>query len=811
MARLILRYPNNLIKEVDFEQSRYRIGSATDNDLVLDGEEVAPHQAEIEIRDGAYTLTDRSEDNSTTVNGKTFETISITYGDRIAFGPINGLFYPPQKRRSMGERGKMLVYMIAGGGALVVIIAVILVLINRQISSSVLQSRGGAAIEEIETQPGPREEFPVSEGFEDTPEDVGPRGGTGDMRADGRGGGGFAPRLFGGGKVALPEPAAEQIETRTAVAVPRGLRRLFFRKIPIVVTGSESLPIEIGPGEFEPEDSLEEFESLQTLEPVTEDLGDAETFLEDFELEGFDEEPADTGFLSGLLSPFRRMFGGLFGEVELPDIEELVDFGEAIEEAEEATAVTETSETVLSAGPMEGPGRTASAPSRSFAEIPVYTDEELKQIRTGTPPTIPSLSSTATIQCEAIWSFLGPPEEEAHLVRSGMIGRINEDRYWDVVFGTSTNEIVAVDGQLGTELFRQDLEKPFFEPIVHDFNGDGDEDILVVYEHGEIAAYAYNDQNPGALEPIWRYMGNVRITGLPVLLDIDADRNHDLVFATLEMDIIAVSGTTGFELWRFFDAETEILHSPVGLPVNNDRVMDVVFSTRKGFLYAIDGSNGWGLWKRALPGRLTGPPVVADLSGDGHGDIVTLTRDGSLTAFSRDGKQLSTWDLEGSFSVSPSIGDINGDRVNEIVLVDNGGVLRVIEGATRREIWTAPSPEGPLTGRIVLADLDEDRAMEIVLPSLSGALLVLDGSSGETLAVYNTGGRIWATPIVYDLNRDRIKEIVVGTEAGELFAIRVMGSTRGVLSLRRSGWKSVHHDVRNSGHASSQFLLFPWM
>jgi predicted component of type VI protein secretion system len=104
MTRIILRYPNNVIKEVDFEQPSLRIGSASDNDLVVENEDVEEHQAEIETRDGAFTLKDLSENKSTTVNGKTFETIGISYGDRIAFGPVVGLFYPPQKKQ-IGERG----------------------------------------------------------------------------------------------------------------------------------------------------------------------------------------------------------------------------------------------------------------------------------------------------------------------------------------------------------------------------------------------------------------------------------------------------------------------------------------------------------------------------------------------------------------------------------------------------------------------------------------------------------------------------------------------------------------------------------
>jgi hypothetical protein len=114
----------------------------------------------------------------------------------------------------------------------------------------------------------------------------------------------------------------------------------------------------------------------------------------------------------------------------------------------------------------------------------------------------------------------------------------------------------------------------------------------------------------------------------------------------------------------------------------------------------------------------------------------------------------------------------------------------------------------------VLVDLDDDGRMEVVLPSLSGGLMVLNGVDGEMRALYNCGGRIWATPIVCDANRDRVKEILIGTEAGELFALQVTDSGAGFFRIRRSTWTAVHHDMQNTGHGRYRFSIFsiiPWM
>jgi outer membrane protein assembly factor BamB len=403
-----------------------------------------------------------------------------------------------------------------------------------------------------------------------------------------------------------------------------------------------------------------------------------------------------------------------------------------------------------------------------------------------------------------LWSYPETTQSQTPILRSGTVGRMNNDRYIDVVFGTGTNELVAVDALNGTEIFRRELESSFLEPVVSDVTGDGNGDLVVIFENGQIHTYTES------LESIWRYQGGGRIVALPVFTDVNGDRIDDLVFGTLEMDVIALDGSTGFELWRFFDAESEIVTSPVSLHLNDDRIGDVVFSTRKGTLYGLDGENGWGLWRKSLTGRLAGPPSIADLNDDGERDIVVLTRDGTLAAYGRDGRVLFSWQTDGSYAVPPTVGDIEGDGRNDIILADTEGQVRVLEGHTRREKWSTNPQEGPIAGRIVLVDLEGDGVMEIVLPCLSGALLVLAGESGEVRALFNGGGRIWATPVVRDLNRDRIKEILIGTEAGQLFAVQVADSRRGWLSFRKSSWVAVNHDIQNTGYGQSRLLFLPW-
>jgi hypothetical protein len=249
--------------------------------------------------------------------------------------------------------------------------------------------------------------------------------------------------------------------------------------------------------------------------------------------------------------------------------------------------------------------------------------------------------------------------------------------------------------------------------------------------------------------------------------------------------------------------------------LNGDGVGDILFSTRRGFLYALDGSNGWGLWKSPLTGRLAGPPSLGDLDGDGSVDIVTLTKSGTLSAHTRLGRLLFTEEAEGLYSVAPTVGDVDGDGEEEILYIDNEGILRVVEGATRGELWKAASTEGPVNGRIVINDLNDDGIMEVLLPTLSGVLLVLKGNSGDQEALFNSGARVWATPLVSDLNqslfrRDRIKSILLCSENGVVYAVQVQDWEGRFFSFKKTSWVSTHHDIRNTGYVRSGLSLLPW-
>jgi outer membrane protein assembly factor BamB len=276
------------------------------------------------------------------------------------------------------------------------------------------------------------------------------------------------------------------------------------------------------------------------------------------------------------------------------------------------------------------------------------------------------------------------------------------------------------------------------------------------------------------------------------------------------MDVVAIDGSSGFEIWRFFDAESEIIFSPVGIEINNDSVKDVVFSTMNGYLYAIDGKTGWGLWKRSIFGRPAGSSSIGDLDGDKKYDIISLTQNGILTGYGMDGKLLFTYEMNGTYKTAPSLGDTDGDKNIEILLIDENGVLKSIEGKTRREKWTYETEEGTTIGRIALTDIDSDGGMDVLFTTLSGLLFILNGKTGNQMALYNYRDHVLTTPIIFDLNRDGIFEIVAGSYNGDVVALKVAGVKKKFLPFMWSFWITTNHDSQNTGYSSVYLFKKPW-
>jgi len=141
-----------------------------------------------------------------------------------------------------------------------------------------------------------------------------------------------------------------------------------------------------------------------------------------------------------------------------------------------------------------------------------------------------------------------------------------------------------------------------------------------------------------------------------------------------------------------------------------------------GFPYTITGSSWNG-------------PIVADIDGDNHLEVLVGTISGRLIALNNDGTLNFERNLGGQIKGSIVTGDLNNDSVSEIIFVKATGELYIVDnnGNDAEEFPNFPVNLGSGTEATpVLADMDNNGTVDIILGDNDGYLHSIDINGNET-------------------------------------------------------------------------------
>ena len=204
-----------------------------------------------------------------------------------------------------------------------------------------------------------------------------------------------------------------------------------------------------------------------------------------------------------------------------------------------------------------------------------------------------------------------------------------------------------------------------------------------------------------------------------------------------------------------------------------------------------DGSPRWDV---TIPGGRVhwSSPAIADVDGDGSGDVVVGGLDGRVHAYDADGAALPGWPAaavvvpgtRSAVASSPAVGDIDGDGRHEVVVgtgslevPDQHGGVVVFEGDGSRRCsfqtgdkfdqWDGGGPDGfsdAVWASPALGDVTGDGRPDIVVGSWDHQIRVLDGSCRQVAAFDNTD-TVWSAPALFDADGDGRDEIYVGGDA----------------------------------------------
>lgn len=131
-------------------------------------------------------------------------------------------------------------------------------------------------------------------------------------------------------------------------------------------------------------------------------------------------------------------------------------------------------------------------------------------------------------------------------------------------------------------------------------------------------------------------------------------------------------------------------------------------------------------------------PIVADIDNNGDIEIIAVTGK-KLYVFNHDGTNFSFFpvDLETESGVdnitTPSIADVDGDNVSDIIFLSEGGYLNCVSGSNGYNISgfpiKLPTFDTRFNGSLPVSDVDNDGDIEIFTLNDTGNLLVFDISN----------------------------------------------------------------------------------
>ena len=267
----------------------------------------------------------------------------------------------------------------------------------------------------------------------------------------------------------------------------------------------------------------------------------------------------------------------------------------------------------------------------------------------------------------------------------------------------------------------------------------------------------------------WPWQSFYTIRANPIITDFNGDGEKDIlvsdVLANVNLLNLEAEQNAGFP----WENEENIFRSTALGDINDDGANELVFAGRSNRIFALNGSGETVLDYNCYEQFLT--PLISDLDGDGNNEVISISSDRNLIALNDSGNLLPNFPVEMPAICSCEFAAANLDGIagSEIIVGTNDGNLSVID-KNGENIAGFPVHFG-----------DAISAAPIILDNLNIALGTNDGTfylidpSGEIIFSENFGHRIANSPIAADFDNDGILEIAFVTIDGNIYIINQNG------------------------------------
>lgn len=308
---------------------------------------------------------------------------------------------------------------------------------------------------------------------------------------------------------------------------------------------------------------------------------------------------------------------------------------------------------------------------------------------------------------------------------------------------------------------------------------------------------------------LWHVAARNRIYGSAVFLDISGDGNNDVFIGGGTAEFMGINGISGEIIWEFFPQGDTIapedfgwynFYSPQLIPdQDGDGLQDILVSNGgnpaalpidtinrpPGNLLILSSASGTLLGLAEVPdGKETYmSPLVYNNSNDGilkviygtggettHGSLWRTSIVDILNGDISNSTKLIDGGPKG-YIAPPSLTDITGDGILDIIAPCYGNKLTALDGATDNVLWQKNLPGTETICTPAIGHFTDDHIPDVFFIYATGlaptffnyVALMIDGATGQTLLQDTIPGWSLISPLAFDYNGDGLDEALVAT------------------------------------------------